>query len=424
MTERYTQVVVIGAGAAGLAAARRLHERGIDFLLIEARERAGGRAYTASSAHGSYPIELGAEFIHGAARSTRALMREIGEEAVPSSGERFRLRAGHLEPVSDRWESTERLLLQVDVTGPDRSVAAFLDAIPPDELSPAQRADACALVEGFDAALVEDASIIGIAREWRSGVNDTSHRPLHGYAPVIGHLAQAVGDRLLLQTVATAVRWEPHRVTIDATSQGAPLRVHAQRAIVTMPIGVLRAGTGIFSPALPPEKRDAIERIAMGPVIKVALEFRDAFWERLENGRYRDAAFFQVEESPLRTMWVRYPDRSPVLMGWAGGGAVLRLREQTVDPIRAALDTAARLFPTVDVAGELLETYFHDWDSDPFALGAYSYLRVGAGNARERLAEPISDTLFFAGEAASSDDAGTVAGAFDSGYSSGDRVAK
>jgi monoamine oxidase len=424
VTERSTGVVIVGAGAAGLAAARRLHDRGIDFLLLEARERPGGRAYTVASTHGSYPIELGAEFIHGAARSTRELMREIGEEAVPSSGEFFRARNGYLEPESDRWETTERLLQQVDITGADQSVAAFLDTIPRDELSAEQRADVCALVEGFDAAIVEDASIIGIAKEWRSGVNDTSHRPLHGYVPVMQHLAQIAGERLHLQTEVTRIEWSPQSVTIEACCAGAPLRVNAKRAIITLPIGVLQARADLFAPALPLEKRAAIEAIAMGPVIKVALEFRAAFWTTIEHGRYREAGFFQAPERPLRTLWTRIPDRLPVLMGWTGGGAVLRLRQSGVDPTQAALDTVALLFPSVDVRAELLESYLHDWDTDPFALGAYSYLRVGGGDARERLAAPIDDTLFFAGEAASSDDAGTVAGAFDTGYASSDRVAK
>jgi monoamine oxidase len=422
--ERSTDVVIVGAGAAGLAAARRLHDRGIDFLLLEARDRPGGRAYTVASTHGSYPIELGAEFIHGAARSTRELMREIGEEAVPNDGEFFRMRNGRLKPESDRWETTERVLQRVDITGTDQSVATFLDTIPPSELSPDQRADVCALVEGFDAAIVEDASIIGIAKEWRSGVNDTSHRPLHGYVPIMQHLAHAAGDRLLLQTEVTRIEWSPKAVTIEASHAGTPLRVKAKRTIVTLPIGVLQARTNLFVPALPSQKREAIAAIAMGPVIKVALEFRSAFWAQLEHGRYRDAGFFRAGDTPLQTLWTRIPDRSPVLMGWVGGGGVLRIRQSGIDPIRATLDTVARLFPSVDVRAELLESYLHDWDTDPFALGAYTYLRVGGGDARKRLAAPIDDTLFFSGEAASSDDSGTVAGALDSGYSSSDRIAK
>ncbi len=424
MTERSTGVVVIGAGAAGLAAARRLHERGIDFLVLEARDRVGGRAHTLASIHGSYPIELGAEFIHGAAASTRELMRDIGEEAIPSGGQAFRLRGGHLEPESERWATTERVLRRVDIAGPDQSVAAFLDTIPPEELSGDQRADMCALVEGFDAAIIEDASIIGIAKEWRSGVNDTAHRPLHGYAPVMQHLARLVGERLHLHTVVTRINWAPHDITIEATRDGEPLRVRAKRAIVTLPVGVLQASEALFAPALPAAKRAAIDGIAMGPVFKVMLEFRTAFWERLENGRYRDAGFFQLPNGPMRTLWARYPDRSPILSGWAGGGAAQRLVEQDLDPGAAAVATSAALFPTVDINAELRNTYLHDWQADRFALGAYSYLRVGAADARERLADPIDDTLFFAGEAASSDDSGTVAGAIDSGYLSAELVAK
>jgi monoamine oxidase len=276
----------------------------------------------------------------------------------------------------------------------------------------------CALVEGFDAAIVEDASIIGIAKEWRSGVNDTSHRPIHGYAPVMEHLARIAGDRLLLQAVVTRIAWSAHDVTIDAVRAGEPLRVRAKRAIITLPIGVLQAHADLFAPALPPEKRADIDRIAMGPVLKVALEFHTPFWREVEKGRFRKAGFFQAADCQVRTLWTRIPDRSPVLMGWSGGGAALRLKERGVDPVRAALATVAALFPSVDITAELRNAYFHDWQADPFALGAYTYLRVGAADARERLADPIADTLFFAGEATSSDDAGTVAGAFDSGYSS------
>jgi monoamine oxidase len=424
VSELNTDVVVIGAGAAGLAAARRLHERNIGFLVLEARDRVGGRAHTLASVHGTYPIELGAEFIHGAAPSTRELLREIGEEVAPTDAQFFRMRRGHLEPESDRWTTTERVLKRVDIAQPDQSVATFLDTIPRKELSAEERADVCALVEGFDAAIVEDASIIGIAKEWRSGVNDTSHRPIHGYAPVMEYLARIAGDRLSLQTVVARIGWSAHDVTIDAIRAGQPLRVRAKRAIITLPIGVLQAHADLFAPALPPGKRAAIDKLAMGPVLKVALEFHTMFWREVEKRRFRNAGFFQAPDCQVRTLWTRVPDRSPVLMGWSGGGAALRLRERGVDPVRAALATVATLFPSVDITAELRNAYFHDWQADPFALGAYSYLRVGGADARERLAEPVDDTLFFAGEAASSDDSGTVAGALDTGYSSSGLVAK
>jgi monoamine oxidase len=418
-----TDVVVIGAGAAGLAAARTLHDRGVDFLVFEARDHVGGRAYTLHGQNGT-PIELGAEFIHGPAVSTRALMREIGEEALPTESAAFTLLHGHLEPAPDRWEPAERVLRAVNIHGRDESVAAYVDAQPENVLSAEERESVRTLVEGFDAALIHDASVIGIAKEWRSGVNDTSHRPRNGYAPIMEHLAKTAGTRLFLRTCVTHLTWAPHDVHLDATCDGEALRVSARRAIVTLPVGVLHRNVAFFTPALPAEKRAALDAIAMGPVLKVALEFREPFWEEIENGRFRKAGFFSAPACQLRTLWSRFPDRAPVLMGWAGGGAAQRLRERNVDPIRAALDSVAMLFPSVDVKDELRNAYFHDWQADPFACGAYSYLRVGAGNARESLAEPIEDTLFFAGEAASANDSGTVAGAFDTGYSSGSLAAK
>ena len=424
MTQLHTDIVIIGAGAAGLAAARALHERGTDFLIIEARDRVGGRAYTVRSHDKAFPIELGAEFIHGPAKSTRAIMHEIDEAALPTDAAAFRLVHGHLEPAPDRWEPAERVLRRIDVHGRDSSVAAYLDSLPPGVLTADERESVRTLVEGFDAALLHDASVIGIANEWRSGVNDTSHRPADGYAPIMEHLARLAGSRLFLRMCATRISWSPHDVRVDATCDGDAVRIDARRAIVTLPVGVLQRSVAFFAPVLPEPKRAAIDAIAMGPVIKVALEFRTPFWWEVENGRFRDGGFFQAPACQLGTLWTRLPDRVPVLMGWAGGGAAQRLHDRGVDPIHAALESVAMLFPSVDVKAELRNAYFHDWQADPFACGAYSYLRVGAGDARERLAAPIEDTLYFAGEAASSDDSGTVAGAFDTGDSSALSIAK
>ena len=419
-----TDVAIVGAGAAGLAAARTLHDRGFDFVLLEARDRVGGRAFTLRAQHGGEPIELGAEFIHGAASSTRSLMREIDEAALPTDGDSFRLLRGHLELAKDRWEPAERIFLGVDINGKDQSVHSFLESVPERKLSAEDRESIRTLVEGFDAALLDDASMIGIAKEWRSGVNDTAHRPAGGYAPIMEYLAQIAGDRLFLRTCVTRITWSRGTVQLDATCDGEPVRVDARRAIVTLPISLLQRNIAFFSPALPPEKRAAIGAIAMGPVLKVALEFRTPFWREVENGRFQNAGFFLAPATQLRTIWTRAPSTAPVLMGWSGGGAALRLLQRDVDPIRAALETTAALFPTVDIAAELRNAYFHDWQADPFACGAYSYLRVGAGDARRQLAAPIEDTLYFAGEAASSDDSGTVAGAFDTGVSSAAPLAK
>ena len=378
MIELTTDVVIIGAGAAGLAAARSLHERNIDFLIFEARDRVGGRAYTVRSQDGTFPIELGGEFIHGAARSTRELMREIGEVALPTDADALTLRHGQLEPTSDRWEPAERIFRRVDLEGRDQSVADFLASLPRGTLSADDDASVRLLVEGFDAALLEDASIIGIAKEWRSGVNDTSHRPRRirtDHAPSCADCRETA----LLAHDGYASGWSPQRVHLDAACDGDAVRIEARRAIITLPIGVLQRHTAFFSPALPAGKRAAIDAIAMGPVIKVALEFRTPFWREIENGRFSNAGFFMAPAAQLRTIWTRAPDPAPVLMGWAGGGAAQRLHDRSIDPIQAAIETTATLFPSVDIQAELCNAYFHDWQADPFALRR---LQLSAGRGR------------------------------------------
>ncbi len=416
MTTLRTDVVVIGAGAAGLAAASRLREQGVDLLVLEARERVGGRAFTVQSHDGSFAIELGAEFIHGTPKSTLSLMSACGDSAVATEGEYFQLRNGRLEHGGDIWDSAERLLQRVDVHGRDQSVDDFLQSVAHGDASAEQLDGVRSLVEGFDAAVTSDASIIAIANEWRSGLTASALRPVNGYATVMQYLARMVSEQILLRLRVEEIRWSQNHVHVNATRCGQPVEVRAQKAVITLPIGVLREGRVAFTPSLPPEKQRSIDAINMGPVVKVVLDFRSAFWERIENDRFSNAAFFQAPQCPLRTVWTRFPQRTPVLVAWAGGGAAQRLIHQQTDPIDAALDVVQTIFPSVDVHAAFRNAYYHDWQADPFACGAYSFLRVGGGSARRALGEPVENTLFFAGEGTSSDDPGTVAGALDSGY--------
>ena len=383
-------VAVIGAGAAGLAAARTLTKHGIDTLVLEARSRVGGRAYTLRTLDGAYPIELGAEFVHGNSPAIAALVRESGTLTMDVNG------------GSDLWDITEHVLDRVDVKAADQSVDSFLKSVnePGADLTRM-------LIEGFDAAITEDASIIAVAQEWRSGANDAQSRPVDGYGELIGYLTEAVSDKIFLDTRVEQIAWKRGHAAIRATRYGEPLEIRANRVIITVPAGVLRDGL-VFDPELSREKRDALDAIAMGPVLKVMLHFRSIFW---------DGDFFQPPGvCGFPTLWSRLPQRVPILAAWAGGDAVLRLHEKFPDPVIAALDACEQVFPQVDVRAQLQAAYVHDWQADPYAGGAYSYLRVGGGNAREVLAAPIEDTLYFAGEAASTDNyAGTVAGALETG---------
>lgn len=417
-----TDVVIIGAGAAGLAAARRLHERCIDAVVLEARDRIGGRAYTLQPPGESAPVELGAEFIHGTPDVTLSLMHECDEKALDVPTHAFQFRNGRFEEGSDIWESAERLLQRVDPNAPDQSVEDFLNTLPADQATAEQLDTVRTIVEGFEAANTADASVIAIANEWLGGSERGSLRLVNGYGQLMACLARIGEARILLQTRVDEIRWSPNRVQVRATTGDGALEVQARRAIITLPIGVLQGNGVSFTPPLPPETQSAIGAMIMGPVIRVVLGFRSPFWEHVEEGRYRDASFFYAPQRRLPAIWTRLPQRASFLVAWAGGGAVERIVAEGLDPIEASLKTCEAIFPSIDVHGELRAVYHHDWQADPFALGAYSYLRVGAGDARDALATPIDETLYFAGEATSNDEPGTVAGALESGYRAADAI--
>ncbi len=153
-------------------------------------------------------------------------------------------------------------------------------------------------------------------------------------------------------------------------------------------------------------------------MIKAALLFRSAFWEEIDEGRYRGASFFHSPGAAFPTFWTALPERVPLLVAWAGGPKAARLARAAVPEIvREAVASLASLFGGKGgVEDRLAAAWVHHWQQDPFARGAYSYVAVGGHRARRALAEPLDDTLFFAGEAADYEgEHGTVAGALASG---------
>jgi monoamine oxidase len=423
--------IVVGAGAAGLAAARSLAERGCSVLVLEARDRIGGRVYTRPEPRCSAPIELGAEFIHGTPRETFDLLREARADAIGEAGTDWELRDGKLQQGEGSFESVDQIVSKVDVKAQDRTVDAFLREFEND----ARLHDASKwmrrYVEGFDAADPAVASVIAIAQEWSGGasLHSSQFRPSCGYAPLVDVLASPLctkDARIALQTLVGEIRWEPGRVRVRAHRYGNATEYEASCLVVTVPVGVLQHKSIRFTPNLPEDKCDAIASIVMGPVVKVALRFSRAFWTEIENGRFGDAAFFAADATAFPVFWTPYPQVSPLLIAWAGGPRAVRFRHDDADTIvTRALADLARIFdlPHIEIANCVEGAYVHDWQRDPLAFGAYSYVRVGGSGAREALARPIDDTLYFAGEAtATGGEAGTVAGALMSGYAAANTI--
>ncbi len=402
-----------------------LGKRALRVTVVEARDRVGGRVWTDGSFGTSVPAELGAEFIHGRAPQTNALLRKAGVASTPTGGVSFVCNAeGRLQPRDDVRFASD--IFEGARTLPDDvSVERYLRLFENDDAFGATARDARAFVEGFDAADPADASARAIADEWRSGVDSAAARPEGTYQPLVDYFGTACADagvELRLSTVVRRITWRPSSVDIDVTgADGNARTIRARAAVVTLPVGVLRDDGEqtrvVFDPDLGDAKRAALNGIAMGPVVKLNLGFSSAFWERANGGKFRDAAFFRCEGAPFPTYWTQFPVRANLLVAWAGGPKARALEtysqaelvERALRPLEVMFGKQART--------EFFGATMHDWNNDPFSRGAYSYVLVGGGRARAALAAPLEDVLFFAGEATSSDfEGGTVNGAIETGF--------
>jgi monoamine oxidase len=447
-------VVVLGAGVAGLEAARRLLRAGRKVVVVEARPRVGGRVDTVRPAGWPAPVEAGAEFVHGHPPALLAALRaahaRVGTHAISF----VTARAGKLSRDRRAWGAAQALVGALPRV--DRPFAEVVNSRP--ELRRAARGEVGALarafVEGFNAA---DARRVSAA--WLQQENDASAaeagsgiaRVIDGYDRLPAYLSRALEHRpgsLRLGAVATDVVWSHEDGGVEVRVRGAqggelpPVRARA--GLVTLPLGVLQAeppalGAVRFRPALPAAKRDAIRRLAMGPVLKIVLRFRDAFWESAAQAsaaflpgapRIGDLTFLHTANAIPATWWVPSPLRVPILIGWVAGPLVAKLKAASgstnADAIVAhGTGVLARALGLRAAAlrAALVDALVFDWARDPFARGAYSWIPAGALDAPAALGTPIGDQLFFAGEATDAGgDSGTVHGALASGARAADEI--
>jgi monoamine oxidase len=409
-------IIVIGAGVAGLAATQRLAGAGLNVLGLEARERLGGRIFTQH--HHGFPVELGAEFMHGRPPEIVNIVKAAGLKLAETSGE-FRSKIG------GRWKNSENLMTEVDelfdkipAGGPDRSFSKYLKST---KYSAEAKQQATRFVEGFHAADPERVGVHWLVKATQAEESvdgDTSFRMQDGYSKLVDALANGILDngkaqaRVLLNTRVKTVKWRPGDVVVQ-TSQG---EFRAPRAMITLPLGVLQAGSVAFTPPLE-AKKQALQLLSMGPVIRVSLCFREKFWE--PDPHMRNLSFLFTDHHHFPTWWTPNPLPYPILTGWAAGKYALPFRDKNKAQITAiALATLAEILETSesDLKTRLTASFVHDWQSDEFALGAYSYGNVGGAYAGQLLAEPLANTLFFAGEATNAEGHnGTVNGAINSG---------
>lgn len=438
MNSTQADVIVIGAGVAGLEAARLLHEAGVELVVLEARERIGGRVFTARDADLPVGIELGAEFVHGSAPELREIAAAARLTVCDIEGGRWQSRSGALRPLGeDFWAELESVMSRLrDRPKHDRSFEQFLKSKPGGTRLARARQLALQWVEGFHAADPERASESALAEGGSPG-NDHRERRLgrvlDGYDSVPRWIARDITDRIRLGAVVTSVEWSADSVRVRVGSgHDDGSAIEARAAIVAVPLGVLQAPAGepgaiAFDPPVERsrEKAAAIGGMAMGVVTRVALRVREMFWaseryvRRTKSQDLDRLAFLHTTDEDFPVWWTAYPVRAPLLIGWVGGPRARELASLGEDEIgEHAIRALARQFslPRREASRLVTGVWTHNWQHDPFARGAYSYMLVGGKDAPAKLARPLRRTLFFAGEASDPDGrTGTVHGAIATG---------
>jgi monoamine oxidase len=374
-------VIIVGAGAAGLSAAKDLAASGRQVLILEARDRIGGRMYSTSAPGVPVAIELGAEFIHGRPAEIRwANKREM-------QGRRWAVENNILQPIQFNKE-VEEILARLDgYTGADISFAAYLERYAK-QATEESRDWATEYVEGFNAADSQRVGVHSLIQADRASEADDGQRLFclnDGYGAFAESLLPKQAD-LILNAPVDEIRWS--RGSVEIAGQ------RARAAIVTLPLAVLQSRIVRFLPELP-QKTAAADRLAVGLVVRITFHFRERFWEPIAP----ELCMLHTHDPVFPTWWSALPDSTPVLTGWAAAGRAHRLSANSPDQNEEiALKSLSRLLK-VDAVRYLVGAYTHDWTNDPFARGAYSYIPAGAMDAPAILAATVEDTLYFAGEA-------------------------
>jgi monoamine oxidase len=417
-----SSILIIGAGASGLLAARRLAAAGFSVTLLEAASSPGGRILTLSSPGFSTPIEGGAEFIHGDLPISLQLVKEAGIPLHPVKGQM----TGQV--LSPDWEELMQKMGQIKE---DMPIADLLATWFSEEKYAGLRDSARRFAEGYDLADLHTVSTLALYKEWASEEDEEEYRLEGGYRRLIDYLAgecRSNGCTLHLSSPVTLVQWQQGRVAVT-TADGR--QYTADRLITTVSLGVLQQSATApagptpalrFSPAIPEYIR-AAGQIGFGSVIKILLEFKTPFWNGKKTGAQ---TLFILSSEPVPTWWTQTPEADLLLTGWLAGKGMQIFRQlDQAGRIDSCLRSLAAIFSVSQdfLQQQLTASLILDWEQAPYIHGGYSFDTIATPVARALLSEPIAQTLYFAGEAIYEGSApGTVEAAFSSGLAVAEKI--
>ncbi len=407
--------IVIGAGAAGLAAGRYLHDAGQSILLLEARDRIGGRIWSDNS-FADFPVEYGAELIHGEHTVTQDLVRDAGLHTVPAPRKpllRWGAEGGaqliadlppeRQKPIKSLLAAYEQLPTQANLAT-DEALADYLyrRGFTANELEMAD-----VLLAQTCCASIKTLSCADLVREMAADhAGQEEFRIVEGYSELLA--AYSADLPIRLNTPVHTIRREPDEITV--VTDRATLRAH--NVLLTVPVSVLQAQVIRFEPRLSPSKQAAISAFRTEAATKLLYRFTEPLW---------DESLAYMMHTGLAARWWTpgYPrPGAAVLCCFVTANRATQIDTMSeCEALNLGLEELAGLLGRSDLQGKCIAAKRISWAADPYALGGYAHIPPGAAAARPILAQPEGDQLFFAGEAtAYESNPQTVHGAIESGW--------